>query len=147
MSTNDPRAKDTVSMGRSNGMLPRRSDLQLEPGPKIIPTRQNEQAIEVLGSHTARRIVAALQEEPRTASDVARAVGVTIQQCAYHLDNLRAANVIAPVDTWISAKGREMTVYAATGDPLMIAIGERPDPDTHIEYAIRDDRDAPHGDA
>ncbi len=133
-------------MGRSNGMLPRRADVQLEPGPKIIPTRQNEQAIEVLGSHTARWIVATLQEEPRTASEVARAVGVTIQRCAYHLENLNAANVIAPVDTWISAKGREMTVYAATGNPLVIAIGERPDADLHVESAIRDDRDAPHGD-
>lgn len=130
-------------MGQSNGLLPRRSELQLEPNPKIIPTSKNERAIGVLGSHTARRIVTALQEEPRTASEVARAVGVTIQQCAYHLDNLEAANVIAPVDTWLSPKGREMTVYAATGDPLLIAIGERPD--VHVETA-RSDRDAPNED-
>jgi DNA-binding transcriptional ArsR family regulator len=68
---------------------------------------------EALASETARAILARLADSPAPASDVADAVDTSIQNAAYHLDRLADADLVRPVGTWYSAKGREMEVYAA----------------------------------
>ena len=77
-----------------------------------------------LSSATARNIVSELYTEPATASDVADAVDTSLQNARYHLDKLQAAGVIEPVDTWYSSRGTEMTVYAPTNEPLVVAAGK-----------------------
>lgn len=74
-----------------------------------------------ISSETARRIIATLHEEPRPPSRIADAVDTSIANVNYHLDKLQQAGLVADVDTWYSDKGREMTVYAPTDDPLVFA--------------------------
>jgi DNA-binding transcriptional ArsR family regulator len=76
--------------------------------------------LRVLSCDTAQQILAALTEEPGTASDVAADVDASLQNVTYHLDRLCDAELIAPVKTWYSEKGKEMTVYAATTERLVV---------------------------
>ena len=82
--------------------------------------------IQALSSETARSILACIEEAPGTASDIAQQVDTSLQNIRYHLENLRDAELIAPVDTWYSSKGREMTVYAPTARQLVIEHGGGP---------------------
>lgn len=77
-----------------------------------------------LSSETARDIVSQLYDEPATASDIAESVDTSLQNARYHLDQLQSAGVIEPVDTWYSSRGTEMTVYAPTNEPLVVAAGK-----------------------
>ena len=79
--------------------------------------------LRVLSCDTAQQILAALTEEPGTASDVAADVDASLQNVTYHLDRLCDAELIAPVKTWYSEKGKEMTVYAATTERLVVRFG------------------------
>ena len=76
--------------------------------------------LQAMTSETAQQILGVLVDEPGTASDIADAVGTSLQNTRYHLDRLSDAGLIEPVDTWYSAKGREMTVYALTTEELLI---------------------------
>jgi predicted ArsR family transcriptional regulator len=77
-----------------------------------------------LSSETSQGILAALKKDPGTASDIADQVGTSLQNIHYHLDKLCETGLIEPVDTWYSAKGKEMTVYALTTEQLVIHFGE-----------------------
>lgn len=77
-------------------------------------------ALQALGSETARTLLSALQAEPATASDLAGTVDTSLQNVQYHLDQLCEAGLVEPVDTWYSARGRSMTVYAATAERLVV---------------------------
>lgn len=77
--------------------------------------------IKAISSETARRIVAALHEDPRPPSRIAEAVETSIANVNYHLENLQRVDLVTDVDTWYSEKGREMRVYAPTDDPLVFA--------------------------
>jgi len=86
----------------------------------------DDKADEVFGSlssDTARKIFCRLYDDPATASDLADAADTTLQNTRYHLERLESAGLIEPVDTWYSERGNEMTVYAPTGDPLVVTAG------------------------
>jgi len=94
-------------------------------GPRLV-NMDDEVADDVfaaLSSDTARRILSRLYEDPATASDVADAADTSLQNARYHLDKLESAGLIEPVDTWYSSRGTEMTVYAPTNEPLVVAAG------------------------
>jgi len=74
----------------------------------------------LLSSTTARQIVAALKEGPKPASEIATAVGTSIQNTSYHLDRLVEGGLVEPTETWYSKKGREMTVYGLRTHELVI---------------------------
>ncbi len=76
--------------------------------------------LQALSSETARGILACIEETPGTASDIVEQTDTSMQNIQYHLSKLEDADLIAPVDTWYSSKGREMTVYAATADQFVI---------------------------
>lgn len=80
-------------------------------------------ALETLASEKARAILAALAEQPATASELADHVDTSLQNARYHLTNLREADLIDDVGTWYSSKGTEMTVYAPTSESLELSIG------------------------
>ncbi|MFW6317429.1 MAG: ArsR/SmtB family transcription factor [Halorubrum sp.] len=84
-------------------------------------------ALSVLSCHTAQQILAVLTDDPGTASDVAAAVDASLQNVTYHLERLCDAGLIAPVNTWYSEKGQEMTVYAATTERLVVRFGASAD--------------------
>lgn len=80
--------------------------------------------LDALGSATARTILAALEEEPATTSDVAEAVDSTLQNVHYHVERLADAGLIKVVGTHYSSRGAEMDVYAVDGAPLMLVCGD-----------------------
>jgi DNA-binding transcriptional ArsR family regulator len=95
-------------------------------GPPRILNIRDDDATDVLGalsSETARDILSTLYDEPTTASELADAVDTSIQNTRYHLEKLQEAELIEPVDTWYSSRGTEMTVYAPTNEPLVLAAG------------------------
>lgn len=108
-------------------LLPFKPELPSRDQQPRLVDLDDETADEVfaaLSSATARNIVSELYTEPATASDVADAVDTSLQNARYHLDKLQAAGVIEPVDTWYSSRGTEMTVYAPTNEPLVVAAGK-----------------------
>ena len=115
-------------------LLPfRRSDATLEPRQPRLVELDDDVADEVfaaLSAGTARDILKRLYHEPGTATDVAEAADTSLQNARYHLDKLQAAGLVEEVDTWYSSRGTEMTVYAPTNEPLVVAAG--PDEQTSV---------------
>jgi len=94
-----------------------------------LAVTERTNALEALASGTAREILDALGDGPGTASDLADDVGRSLQSVSYHLERLCDAELIAPVDTWYSAKGTEMTVYGLAAERLVVefdAAADRP---------------------
>jgi len=103
--------------------LPLRTSVEHTPRERTdidVTDRQPGDVLQTLTSETARNILATIGEEPGTASDVAEAVDTSLQNVQYHLERLSKANIVEPVDTWYSEKGREMTVYALAAEELVI---------------------------
>ncbi|SMO75386.1 ArsR/SmtB family transcription factor [Halorubrum cibi] len=90
---------------------------------RIVIDDQPTDTLQVVSSDTAQQILATLDDEPATASDIADAIGTSVQNAKYHLGHLREADLIEAVDTWYSRKGIEMTVYALSVEELVIQFG------------------------
>lgn len=89
----------------------------------VVDDEQPTDVLQTVSSETAQRILATLEEEPTTASDIAETVGTSVQNAKYHLDRLREADLVEAVDTWYSKKGNEMTVYALSVGELLVQFG------------------------
>ena len=102
---------------------------------RVLPLDDDEAArlIGCLAADTARSTLAALQDDPATASELADAVGTSLQNVRHHLDNLREAGLVRVVGNRYSVKGREMKVYASTRDSLLICVGDSTDVDRAVE--------------
>lgn len=100
---------------------------QIQGDPRLIDIVSDEadEVISALSSTTARQLLAVLNQEPRTASELADELDTTLQTVQYHLSNLREAELIEVVDTWYSNQGNEMNVYAPTTDAIALFSGER----------------------
>ncbi|WP_408957183.1 ArsR/SmtB family transcription factor [Natrinema sp. 74] len=108
-------------------LFPFRSETAAEEGQPRVVDLEGEDADAVfaaLSSTTARRIYAHLDDQPATPSDIADAIDTSIQNVRYHLENLEDAGLIEVVDTWYSSRGNEMSVYATTDGPLIVASDE-----------------------
>jgi DNA-binding transcriptional ArsR family regulator len=99
---------------------------------RVTPTPTNREIVEVaddradalfeaLGSGTAREILAQLLQEPRTASELTEEMDTSLQNIHYHLKKLDDAEAIEEVAVEYSSRGREMSVYAATCRPQILA--------------------------
>jgi DNA-binding transcriptional ArsR family regulator len=75
-------------------------------------------------SETARAVLAATYEEPRTPTEVHGQVGTSLQNVHYHLDSLEDAGLIESAGTGYSSKGNEMTVYAPASEAVVLFAGE-----------------------
>lgn len=80
-------------------------------------------ALNALSSGTAQSIVGALDGDPKPISKIAERVDTSIQNVHHHLRRLEENDLVEPVDTWYSAKGREMTVYALAAEKLVVEFG------------------------
>jgi DNA-binding transcriptional ArsR family regulator len=80
--------------------------------------------LRTLSSETAQAILGTLGDEPKPVSEIAEAVGTSMQNVQYHIERLLKVNLIEPVDVWYSAKGREMSVYALTAEELLVQFGD-----------------------
>jgi len=116
--------------------FPTSSDREADPEVQVVGLDEEagRNLVEVLSSETAQEIMQALGDEPMVASELAEATSSSIQNVHYHLDNLQEAGAVTAIDTEYSEKGREMTVYAPAGQPLVIVSNtER----TDIEPTLR----------
>lgn len=77
-----------------------------------------------LSSDTARSVLVALHEEPKTASELAEHVDTSLQNVRHHLANLAEADLVETTETRYSVKGREMKVYAPVNDSLVLCVGD-----------------------
>jgi DNA-binding transcriptional ArsR family regulator len=93
--------------------------------PRVVGVDDDDanELIAALGSETARDILTRLHDEPATKSELADAVDTSLQNVQYHLSKLDGADLVDVVDTVYSEKGREMDVYAAADEPLVLFAG------------------------
>jgi DNA-binding transcriptional ArsR family regulator len=90
----------------------------------VVDRDESTDILQVLSSASARQIIATLESEPATASEIAESLDQSLQNVSYHLDRLCEADLITTVGTWYSEKGREMTVYALTTERLVVQFDE-----------------------
>ena len=97
--------------------------------PRVIgvDSEDVDEVLSALSSETARNILAEVHDDPAPPSELAERVDTSLQNAQYHLEKLEDAGAVEVVDTAYSAKGREMDVYAAADQPLVIFAGDRED--------------------
>lgn len=86
----------------------------------VVDRNEPTDVLQILSSETAQEILVTLKSEPGTASDIAESVDQSVQTVSYHLKRLCEAELITPIETWYSKKGREMTVYALATERLVV---------------------------
>jgi len=111
-------------MSRLLPSLPDATPEDREPRVVGVDDDDADDLIAALGSETAREILTRLHDEPATKSELADAVDTSLQNVQYHLSKLDGADLVDVVDTTYSEKGREMDVYAAADEPLVLFAGD-----------------------
>lgn len=105
-------------------LLPETVPGNVERDTQTVDIGEESTVFEVLASDTARRIVAVLEKTPRTASEVATELGISVQNVCYHLDRFQEVGLIEAVGSRYSSKGKEMTVYALVTESLIVRFGD-----------------------
>jgi DNA-binding transcriptional ArsR family regulator len=97
-----------------------------EPAPRVVglDDEATGDVLAAISSDTARRLLAALHEEPDTASGLAERVDTSLANATYHLGRMSEAGLLEVIDTVYSEKGREMRVYAPADRPLVVIAGD-----------------------
>jgi DNA-binding transcriptional ArsR family regulator len=92
------------------------------PEPRVVRVgdADADEVLDALRSDTARAVMAALYEAPAAPATLAERTDTTVQNITYHLDSLREAGLVEPVDSRYSEKGREVTVYGPASDPIVL---------------------------
>lgn len=107
------------------------------PGEDVrIMWLDDEEADELIGSlssDTARSVLTALHEQPRTASELSEQVETSVQNVRHHLTNLQDSGLVRVAETRYSVKGREMNVYEPTDDSLVVCVGSGDDRDSLLD--------------
>ena len=110
-------------MSRLLPSLPDASPEEREPRVVGVDDDEADDLIAALGSETSRTILSTLHDRPATKSEIADEVDTSLQNVQYHLSRLDEADLVDVVDTAYSEKGREMDVYAAADEPLVLFAG------------------------
>ena len=108
-------------------LLPSRLHVSPSPDePKVldIDGKEAEAAFDALGSETARTVLAATYEEPKTPPEIREDVGTSLQNVHYHIDRLEEAGLLEPAGTGYSSKGNEMTVYGPASEAVVLFAGD-----------------------
>lgn len=115
-----------------SNLLPLRPSTDHTPRSRAVLDVADDDTAETLDtmtSVTARDIVVTLADGPATTSDLADTIDATLQNVHYHLERLRAADLVTEVGTWYSEKGSEMTVYGLTSERIELRIQRSDTPD------------------
>jgi DNA-binding transcriptional ArsR family regulator len=86
----------------------------------VVNRDEPTDVLQVLSSESAQEILGTLKTDPKTASEIAKSIDQSVQNVSYHLDRLCNAEIVTPIETWYSEKGREMTVYALATEQLVV---------------------------
>jgi DNA-binding transcriptional ArsR family regulator len=84
----------------------------------MIDDEETGPVLDALSSASARDVLAALEEEPATASELAKRTGLTVQNVSYHLEKLVDADLVRP-DGKRGTGGNAATVYASAGRTIV----------------------------
>jgi predicted transcriptional regulator len=106
--------------------FPRQSNVEHTPRERSdlsIVGDSRPEALNALSSKTAQSILEALDSDPKTTSEIAESVDTSLQNVHHHLQRLEKADLVEPVDTWYSVRGREMTVYGLAAEKLVVQLG------------------------
>lgn len=76
---------------------------------------------EALGDETTLKIYTAIQQDPKTPPELRELTDTSLQNTHYHLNKLEDAELVEPVDTWVSERGKELNVYGPTNSPLILS--------------------------
>jgi DNA-binding transcriptional ArsR family regulator len=110
-------------------LLPSSSDASgpASDDPRVVGLDSDDadRLLAALSSRTARKLFAALHEDPATPSQLADRVDTSLQNVQYHIEKLADAGVIEVTDTVYSEKGREMKVYAPADRALVVFAGRQ----------------------
>jgi DNA-binding transcriptional ArsR family regulator len=109
-----------------------------EEGVIAIDSEDAEGLFGALSSATARELLVALYDAPRTPSKLADAADTSLQNVDHHLDQLKAADLVTVVGTDTSGQGREMNRYGPTADSLVLHAGSDGDRRSRAEDGVRD---------
>ncbi|MDY6774525.1 MAG: helix-turn-helix domain-containing protein [Halobacteria archaeon] len=101
-----------------------------EPRVMGVDSEDAETLINALSSATSREILAEIHDSPSTPSEIAAETDTTVQNARYHLGKLQDADLIRVADTKYSEKGREMSIYAPSEEPLLVFVGREDDSST-----------------
>ena len=113
-------------MAPPRSVFPIREDVDADASPTAAGLEDADGVVDALASDTARAMVEHLYTEPATASDLAAAVGTSVQNARYHLERLEAAGVVGVVGvvgSWCSERSTEMDVYGLQSEPLVVVAG------------------------
>lgn len=80
-------------------------------------------AFETLTSETTRTVLSIVYEQPSLPSEIRDEIDTSLQNVHYHLQKLEEGELIEPVGTSYSKKGREMTMYAPAYDEIVLVAG------------------------
>jgi DNA-binding transcriptional ArsR family regulator len=107
-------------------LLPSSPEISPDSEPRVVDldSEAADELMTALSSETARRILAALHEEPAPPSELADRVDTSLQNAQYHLEKLESAGAVEVVGSAYSEKGREMSIYGPADSPLVIFAGE-----------------------
>ncbi|WP_336025351.1 ArsR/SmtB family transcription factor [Halobellus salinisoli] len=107
-------------------LLPSQSEPDVDASPRVVGLDDDDadDLLSALSSATARRVLAALHEEPTNPAALAESVDTSLQNVQYHLGRLESAGAVEVVDTVYSEKGREMKVYAPADRPLVVVAAD-----------------------
>jgi len=107
-------------------LLPSNSEPDVDASPRVVGLDDDDadDLLSALSSATARRVLAALHDEPTNPAALADAVDTSLQNVQYHLERLESAGAVEVVDTVYSEKGREMKVYAPADRPLVVVAAD-----------------------
>ena len=94
----------------------------VDADPRVLDLDAAAGVFDALTSETARDLLAILHDSPAPPSELASALGTSIQNVSYHLGRLEAAGLVEVVGSRYSEKGAEMDVYAPTGSPLLVRV-------------------------
>jgi DNA-binding transcriptional ArsR family regulator len=110
-------------MTTNTSILPRDDSVTTDPSPELVALEDAGDVIDALASNTARVLLERIYESPATASELGATTDTSLQNVQYHLGRLVEVELIEVVDTWYSEKGREIAVYGAKHDPMVIFAG------------------------
>ena len=103
-------------------LLPARTEIALPEEAEVwdLSSEQADKAFTTLSSETARRALKALYTEPKTASELAKAIDTSLQNVDYHIQNLLEADLIEVASIEYSQTGNEMKVYAPATNAVLV---------------------------
>jgi predicted transcriptional regulator len=116
-------------MTTNKSAFPIGDSVEPDPSPEMMSFSDAGDVMDALSAETAQSLPDQVYETPATASELATTAETSLQNTQYHLNRLQAVGLIEVVGTWYSEKGREMEVYGAKNDPMVIFAGEASEAD------------------